>query len=214
MVPMLSYVFLLSAGRHAAARRTLASPAAVAPRPRPAAARALMSEVTTALPWHGEDGAGLTFSCTACGECCSGEPGLVLFSRAEGEQMAATLGITPRAFYARYAHRVSTQGTIRAKRAWSLKEVKSKRGLDCALLGPGGRCRVYGARPMQCSSYPLWRENVASPESWAEVKRECAGVARKDGAPLSAEHIASTLAALDAYWEVVELEAAEDDASR
>lgn len=165
-----------------------------------------------AAPWHAEANACLTFSCTACGGCCSGESGLVLFSREEGERMAAVLGMRTRAFYAKYAHRVSTLGTIRAKRAWSLREVKSKNGLDCALLGPGRKCRVYEARPRQCSSYPLWRENVETRESWDEVKLDCPGVARPDGMPFSAEQIASTLADLDAYWEVVELEAEEDNA--
>ncbi|KAG8469851.1 hypothetical protein KFE25_006306 [Diacronema lutheri] len=168
---------------------------------------------TAGTPWYADEGApALTFSCTACGGCCSGESGLVLFSRNEAARMAAKLGLSTGAFYETYAHRASTQGTIKAKRAWSLKEVPSKHGLDCALLGAGRKCRVYDARPMQCSTYPLWRENVATEESWEEVKRECPGVRRRDGRPLSAEHIARTLEELDAYWESIEGEAAEDEA--
>lgn len=122
--------------------------------------------------------------------------------------MAAKLGVGPAEFYARFAHRVPTNGVIDAPKAWALKEVKSKHGMDCALLQSGTRkCTVYADRPKQCSTYPLWAENVQTPQAWAEVQAECPGTARADGEPLDAELVDSTLNYLDRYWAVVEAEA-------
>ncbi|KAJ1637800.1 hypothetical protein T492DRAFT_949761 [Pavlovales sp. CCMP2436] len=176
----------------------------------PGASRLAMSSSQLAEPWFAREK--LTFSCTQCGGCCSGDAGLVLFSREEGSQMATRLGLSVEQFYDRHAHRVATRGTIGADKAWSLKELKSKKaGLVCTLLGKDGRtCSVYTDRPKQCSAYPIWRENVQTKESWEEMKKECPGVAAVDGKPFTTAHITRTLADLDAYWETVELEAHED----
>jgi Fe-S-cluster containining protein len=183
--------------------------------PRRALATASAAEpwYTPAAPASPDAETALTFSCTQCGACCTGESGLVLFSREEGRRMAARLDMTPAQFYRRYAHRVSTRGVIDADRAWALREVQSKQGLDCALLGASRECTVYADRPLQCSAYPLWTENVASRESWEQVKAECPGVARADGSRFSAENVASTLRDLETYWVVVETEA-QDEAWR
>ena len=52
--------------------------------------------------WYAE---GLQFECTLCGACCTGPPGLVEFTRAEGIRMARALGLTFREFLLRYARR-------------------------------------------------------------------------------------------------------------
>ena len=47
---------------------------------------------------------------------------------------------------------------------------------DCTFLDPRTRkCRVYEARPRQCRSWPFWRSNLDTPESWEAVKAVCPG---------------------------------------
>ena len=50
-------------------------------------------------PWFLKEG-GLRFSCKpGCGRCCTGPPGAVYFSEAEGTALAAQLTLTIREFY-------------------------------------------------------------------------------------------------------------------
>jgi hypothetical protein len=46
---------------------------------------------------------------------------------------------------------------------------------DCVFWGTEG-CSVYPARPRQCRTYPFWRANLHSPESWRAEVRECPGI--------------------------------------
>lgn len=115
-------------------------------------------------PWYSE---GLRFSCTMCGNCCTGPPGAVWFDEGEGERMAEALGMDYDAFLKRYARRIN------GKR--SLKESRTRHGHDCILLdretSPGkALCRVYTARPTQCRTWPFWEENLESREDWDRVK--------------------------------------------
>jgi Fe-S-cluster containining protein len=47
---------------------------------------------------------------------------------------------------------------------------------DCVFWADG--CTIYPVRPRQCRTYPFWSENLASPESWTEVKKTCHGAGR------------------------------------
>ena len=40
---------------------------------------------------------------------------------------------------------------------WRMLRVQPGTG-DCVFLENGTKCGVYGARPLQCSSYPWWPE--------------------------------------------------------
>ena len=70
---------------------------------------------------------GLRFSCTQCGNCCTGPPGTVWLTDQEGRNIARTLGLETAEFYARYAHKVDGR--------WSLRErpVAGNR-YDCIFL--------------------------------------------------------------------------------
>lgn len=119
---------------------------------------------------------GLRFSCTQCGNCCSGPPGYVRFTEAEAAGMAAAIGVTMSEFVARFTHDTPA--------GRSLLEVPSPaegRGLDCVFLDrasqPGkALCRVYKARPAQCRTWPFWPENLKSPHHWARAARTCPGM--------------------------------------
>lgn len=115
--------------------------------------------------WYSE---GLRFTCTQCGNCCTGPPGAVWFNAEEGRAMAARLGLAESVFYQRYARQIDDH--------WSLIETKTEHGLDCIFLDrksiPGkALCSVYEARPTQCRTWPFWPENLRTKRHWETVKR-------------------------------------------
>ncbi len=118
---------------------------------------------------------GLRFQCTQCGNCCTGPPGAVWFTRAEGRRMAGKLGLDEETFRARYARRVG--------RRWSLAEHKTEHGYDCVFLDrdsvPGkALCSIYEARPAQCRNWPFWPQNLSTKRAWITAKRRtpCPGM--------------------------------------
>lgn len=128
--------------------------------------------------WYAE---GLQFECTLCGACCTGPPGLVEFTRAEGIRMARALGLTFREFLLRYARRTPE--------GWALEEVETPHGFDCVLLdresSPGQvLCRVHAQRPAQCRTWPFWPVNLKSPRTWKQAGRRCEGLDRGPRVPL------------------------------
>jgi Fe-S-cluster containining protein len=124
-------------------------------------------------PESGRDGTGLSFSCTLCGNCCSGPAGYVIVSDAEVSALAKRLGISERTFIDEYTHKTS-EGR-------SLNEKKTKGGLDCIFLDrdkiPGKAvCGVYEDRPVQCRTWPFWPSVVKSKSTWERAKRTCPGI--------------------------------------
>ncbi len=114
--------------------------------------------------WVEKDG-GLAFSCTRCGDCCTGAPGYVWVGEPEIERLAARLGLARDPFGARYLRR--------AGGALSLVE---KANGDCVFWEAGTGCTVYDARPIQCRTYPFWPEKVRSRASWRLEASRCPGI--------------------------------------
>jgi Fe-S-cluster containining protein len=116
----------------------------------------------TDLPWYSD---GLQFTCTECGDCCSGAPGYVWVTNEEIEALAAVVGITAEAFEDQYVRRVGVRK--------SLKEFPSG---DCVFLDSQTRkCSVYQARPRQCRTWPFWDSNLKTPEDWKHTCAVCPG---------------------------------------
>lgn len=118
-------------------------------------------------------GPGLRFSCTMCGNCCTGPEGYVLFNDAEAKALAARFGISVAEFVERY-----TKDTVFGR---SLAEKRTPHGLDCVFLDrekiPGKAvCGVYEDRPAQCRTWPFWREIISSRANWERTKRTCPGI--------------------------------------
>ena len=111
-------------------------------------------------PWYRE---GLSFSCTRCGDCCTGAPGYVWVEHEEIEELAKFLGLSPGKFGERYLRKVG--------RRYSLLE---KPGGDCIFFDKG--CTVYPARPVQCRTFPFWRSHLKSQRAWDEIAGECPGI--------------------------------------
>jgi Fe-S-cluster containining protein len=134
-------------------------------------------------PWYA---GGLNFTCSQCGNCCTGGPGFVWVSREEIVRLAEFLRITPEETVEKYCRMVDGQ--------FSLKEFRNSAGnYDCVFLkeekvtapaGQGGglvvatrrRCSVYDVRPLQCRTWPFWPENLWSRKTWDHAARRCHGM--------------------------------------
>ena len=93
---------------------------------------------------------GKRFVCTECGKCCTGS-GEVWANERECAAIAAHLGVTLAQFLARYTKAYSRRP------GWRMLKLAQPSG-DCIFLREGRHCSIYGARPLQCSSYPWWPE--------------------------------------------------------
>lgn len=119
----------------------------------------------TTDPWF-EDG--LRFTCTRCGNCCTGAPGTVRVTDDEIAALAKHLLMSERAFRSVYTRRVGDDDI-------SLKE---KSNHDCIFYEHSSGCTVYPVRPRQCRAWPFWRAVVQSPASWAQEAAGCPGMNR------------------------------------
>ena len=120
-------------------------------------------------PWYKN---GLRFECTACGNCCRNHGGYTFVNLTEVElrEIPSFLGITRAEFLERYCDKQPGYHP-------SLKMDAPA----CPFLQHDQRCAIYPVRPMQCRTWPFWRENLAR-EVWeGPVKDCCPGV---DSGPL------------------------------
>lgn len=134
------------------------------------------------------DEVGLRFTCTQCGNCCTGPTGFVLFTDIEASAMAADLKITKEEFYEQH-----TRDTLVGR---SLDEIEVDGfGYDCVFLtrdektGKTG-CSVYQSRPEQCRTWPFWKSNLVGKRAWKEESRGCPGM--NQGELHTPEHIRIT----------------------
>lgn len=108
---------------------------------------------------------GLKFTCSQCGDCCTGAPGYVWVNNAEIEQLAQATHMSVDAFNDKYVRTIGIR-----------KSLDERPNGDCCLFdGTTRKCTVYDARPRQCRTWPFWDSNVRTPEAWAETCRVCPG---------------------------------------
>ena len=119
---------------------------------------------------------GLRFSCTGCGDCCTGEPGNVWVNQDEIERLASYLDIDAALFEHEYV-----------RRKGSRRSLYERFNGDCILFdGDTRRCTVYSVRPTQCRTWPFWKQNVESEAAWAETCEVCPGSGSGDLIPVDA----------------------------
>lgn len=128
---------------------------------------------------------GLRFSCSQCGNCCTGEPGHVWISIEEVQRLAAHLNRPAQEVIDEYCRKVG--GKL------SLRERRNARGEhDCIFLEehkvqtrtPDGQrvtqlkrvCTIYPVRPLQCRTWPFWSENLQDEARWNRAARRCPGM--------------------------------------
>lgn len=114
-------------------------------------------------PWYRD---GLQFSCTGCGNCCTGPAGFVWVSETEIAAIAE--------------FRNQTVGEIKI---FHTRLIGSKTSLveaangDCTFFDPATRrCTIYAVRPTQCRTWPFWRRNLRSLDAWNAAAQTCPGI--------------------------------------
>lgn len=114
-------------------------------------------------PWYH---AGLQFTCSQCGDCCTGAPGYVWVNQEEIVALAKEIGMADvDEFERKYTRRVGVRRTL----------VEFPNG-DCVFFdGEARKCTVYGARPRQCKTWPFWDSNLKTPEDWKATCEVCPG---------------------------------------
>lgn len=113
-------------------------------------------------PWYKD---GLRFTCTQCGDCCTGDPGYVWLTDDEMKAIAEYRGISIGEF--RIQHTKLARGRV------SLREFANG---DCTFFdGATRKCTVYPVRPAQCRTWPFWNSNLENEETWKGVVSVCPG---------------------------------------
>ena len=124
--------------------------------------------LTQSQPWFAD---GLNFTCSQCGNCCTGPPGYVFISAVEIGRLAEHLKTTPEEVVEKYCRRMGAR--------YSLKEKRGSGGWDCIFLEEvrGKRiCTIYPVRPLQCRTWPFWDGNLASRKAWDSAAQRCPGM--------------------------------------
>lgn len=113
--------------------------------------------------WYAD---GLRFECTQCGNCCTGAPGFVWVNQDEIAALAQKVGIDDVDEFERlYVRKIGMRKSL----------VEFPNG-DCVFFDNEKRtCTVYDARPRQCRTWPFWKSNVRSPETWQQTCEQCPG---------------------------------------
>lgn len=123
-------------------------------------------------PWYQE---GLQFTCTQCGNCCTGQPGYVWVTEEEIRQISDYRGISIGEFRINHMKLVGTRV--------SLREFPNG---DCTFFDAATRqCTVYPVRPAQCRTWPFWNSNLESEQSWKAVTSVCPGAGCGNFFPLA-----------------------------
>jgi Fe-S-cluster containining protein len=112
-------------------------------------------------PWYRD---GLAFTCTRCGDCCTGAPGFVWVNEKEITALAEHLDeevAEVRERFTRPAH--------------GRRSLREKANGDCVFFERGVGCKVYDVRPRQCRTWPFWESNIDTPEDWKRTCEICPG---------------------------------------
>jgi Fe-S-cluster containining protein len=126
-------------------------------------------------PWYAD---GLSFTCTQCGNCCTGGPGFVWISMEEIGRLAEFLKLTTAQVVTKYCRAFGER--------LSLKENRQPNGeYDCVFLKPipGDKnnrrgCSIYPVRPLQCRTWPFWDSNLERRERWDIASQRCPGMSK------------------------------------
>jgi Fe-S-cluster containining protein len=108
---------------------------------------------------------GIRFECLKCGGCCNGEPGVIYVSETEITDIAEYTLIERDIFVERCLYLI--------EESYSIKETDDGR---CIFYENG--CSIYPVRPLQCSTFPFWFQNMRSEESWESALLRCPGIGK------------------------------------
>jgi uncharacterized protein len=107
--------------------------------------------------------AGIHFACRRCGDCCTGDPGVVQVNVTAIADIAAYLGMPVSAVIDAFLYPWENGHGIR--------ETDDGR---CLFYEDG--CRIYPVRPQQCRTFPFWFANLRSEARWDQIHSQCTGI--------------------------------------
>ena len=120
---------------------------------------------------------GLRFSCTQCGNCCSGAPGFVWVLPDEVRQIAKYVGMDSAEFETRHTRLENGR-----------RSLLEHPGGDCEFLERDAsgktRCQIHPVRPVQCRTWPFWESNMKNRRAWDAAAQGCPGMNGGEHHPL------------------------------
>lgn len=145
--------------------------------------------VSDEKPWFAD---GLTFTCTQCGDCCTGGPGYVWISDEEIERLADFLKTSTQEVLAKYCRRLGDKISLKERRMPNgnydcvfLTESPAPARANPRTLKEGQKlpqkrrgCSIYPVRPLQCRTWPFWDSVIADKDAWEITAQRCPGMNR------------------------------------
>lgn len=89
----------------------------------------------------------LGFSCKGCGTCCK-EKGYIFFNKSDISKASKYLDITSLIFISKYLDYDDSLG-------YHIKVDDKNR---CHFLDKNDKCLIHKAKPIQCKTFPYWKE--------------------------------------------------------
>ena len=121
------------------------------------------NETPTDQPWYKD---GLKFTCTGCGDCCTGGEGYVWVNKEEIMALADLLGLSVDDFEHFYIRKIGIRKSL----------IEFPVSFDCVFFDSESRkCQVYEARPKQCRTWPFWDSNLKTVDNWQSTCDVCPG---------------------------------------
>lgn len=102
------------------------------------------------------------FKCIGCGSCCRGFPGYVWINRDEIEKISKFLNLEIKVFLQKFCRESNNKIALKE---WLFD-------YSCIFLKEN-RCTIYPVRPLQCKTFPFWKEIVSSKENLESYKKIC-----------------------------------------
>lgn len=106
---------------------------------------------------------GICFECQRCGQCCTGDPGIVVVSGNDVQRIAEFIAQPLPHVLGSFVH--PFQNGLR---------IAERPDGRCLFYEDG--CAIYPVRPLQCRTYPFWFKNLRSEKKWHMIRATCPGI--------------------------------------
>lgn len=111
-----------------------------------------------------------TFNPKACeiceANCCSGESGIISFTKDEMAKISSFLQISNEQFLSDFCRKTGYK--------YSIKEIQMNGKYNCIFLSEN-KCDIYDIRPKQCKTFPFW-DIFKDNSNIGYLEKECIGI--------------------------------------